>query len=280
MNIPVFDLHCDTALALLGKDAAAVGSLKTNAGHLDLDRAGELAGFAQCFACFTTPEMEKWYHKSPVEMFERELVAILSQIESNSGRIALAYSAKDVRGNQAAGKMSAILTIEGSAGFGYDPELLPDLHSVGFRIASLGWNEKNPLTGSNKTGGGLTDQGREFVRIAQKLGMVIDVSHISDEGFWDIMDITEKPVVATHSNRQMICSRLSAKPAAWQDLISARTLLQRHRIWTQPVIISCIFWSLTLRVTISPSVVTWTGVMTSRQDLRACRAIPSLQTVF
>ena len=205
MNIPVFDLHCDTALALLGRNAATVGSLKTNAGHLDLDRAGELAGFAQCFACFTTPEMEKWYHKSPVEMFERELAAILSQIESNSDRITLAYSAKDVRANQDIGKMSAILTIEGTAGFGYDPELLPDLHSVGFRIASLGWNEKNPLTGSNKTGGGLTDQGREFVRIAQKLGMVIDVSHISDEGFWDIIKITEKPIVATHSNSRALC---------------------------------------------------------------------------
>jgi membrane dipeptidase len=205
MNIPVFDLHCDTALALLGKNAATVGSLKTNATHLDLDRAGEFAGFAQCFACFTTPEMEKWYHKSPVEMFERELAAILSQIESNSDRITLAYSAKDVRANQDIGKMSAILTIEGTAGFGYDPELLPDLHSVGFRIASLGWNEINPLTGSNKTGGGLTDQGREFVRIAQKLGMVIDVSHISDEGFWDIIKITEKPIVATHSNSRALC---------------------------------------------------------------------------
>lgn len=205
MNIPVFDLHCDTVLALLGRNAATVGSLKTNATHLDLDRAGEFAGFAQCFACFTTPEMEKWYHKSPVEMFERELAAILSQIESNSDRITLAYSAKDVRANQDIGKMSAILTIEGTAGFGYDPELLPDLHSVGFRIASLGWNEKNPLTGSNKTGGGLTDQGREFVRIAQKLGMVIDVSHISDEGFWDIIKITEKPIVATHSNSRALC---------------------------------------------------------------------------
>lgn len=204
MNIPVFDLHCDTALALLGKKAVAVGSLKTNAGHLDLDRAGGLAGFAQCFACFTTPEMEKWYHKSPVEMFERELAAILSQIENNSSCIALAYSAKDIRDNQSAGKMSAILTIEGSAGFGYDPELLPDLHSVGFQIASLGWNEKNSLTGSNMTGGGLTDRGREFVRIAQKLGVVIDVSHISDEGFWDIMDITEKPIVATHSNSRAL----------------------------------------------------------------------------
>ena len=67
------------------------------------------------------------------------------------------------------------------------------------------WNEQNPLTGSHVTGGGLTDMGREFVREAQRLGMLVDVSHISDEGFWDIMKITEAPVIATHSNSRAVC---------------------------------------------------------------------------
>ena len=57
--------------------------------------------------------------------------------------------------------MSAILTLEGTAGFGHEPALLEDLSAIGFRITSLGWNEKNPLTGSHVTGGGLTDAGRE-----------------------------------------------------------------------------------------------------------------------
>ena len=101
--------------------------------------------------------------------------------------------------------MSAILTIEGPAGFGFDPALLEDLYKIGFRMTTLGWNEKNPLTGSNVTGGGLTDQGREFVREAQRLGILVDVSHISDEGFWDIMKITDAPIVATHSNSRKLC---------------------------------------------------------------------------
>ena len=100
--------------------------------------------------------------------------------------------------------MSAILTLEGTAGIGYDPELLGSLWLIGFRISGLGWNEKNPLTGSHETGGGLTDQGRAYVEEAQRLGMLIDVSHISDEGFWDIMDITQAPIVATHSNSRAI----------------------------------------------------------------------------
>ena len=66
--------------------------------------------------------------------------------------------------------------------------------------------EKNALTGSHETGGGLTQQGREYVRQAQQLGMIIDVSHISDEAFWDIMDITDKPVVASHSNSRGVCN--------------------------------------------------------------------------
>ena len=62
----------------------------------------------------------------------------------------------------------------------------------------------NVLCGSHKTGGGLTERGREYVFEAQRLGMLIDVSHISDEAFWDIMDVTQAPVVATHSNSRAV----------------------------------------------------------------------------
>lgn len=205
MKFPVFDLHCDTALALLGEDMNHAGDLNKNNGHIDLERASELPGYCQCFACFTTPGMEEWGKVSPVVVFERELVTIQREIDKNSDRIALAYCAEDVESNLENGIMSAILTIEGPAGFGFDPELLEDLYQIGFRMSSLGWNEKNPLTGSHITGGGLTELGKRYVHKAQNLGMLIDVSHISDEGFWDIMDITGAPVIATHSNSRFVC---------------------------------------------------------------------------
>ena len=200
MNFPVFDLHCDTALALLGESMNESGSLRKNELHVDLERASGLGGYAQCFACFTTPSMAEWAKTSPVVVFERELATIQREVDKNQDLIAIAYSAEEIEENRANGKMSAILTLEGTAGIGYDPELLTDLQAIGFRIASLGWNEKNPLTGSHVTGGGLTDQGRAFVREAQRLGIAVDVSHISDEGFWDIMKVTQAPIVATHSN--------------------------------------------------------------------------------
>ena len=205
MNIPVFDLHCDTAYALLGSDRNSAGSLRKNELHIDLERASALEGYAQCFACFTTPMMEQWDRVSPITIFERELATIQREIDKNKRKIALAYSAADVKKNLEKGKMSAILTLEGSAGYGYDPALLEDLHMIGFRMATLTWNESNPLSGSCQTGGGLTDQGRAFVSEAQRLGIIVDVSHLSDEGFWDIMDMTQAPVIASHSNSRAIC---------------------------------------------------------------------------
>ena len=204
MNFPVFDLHCDTALALLGKTMNEAGSLRKNESHIDLERASKLGGYAQCFACFTTPFMEQWGKVSPIVVFERELATIQREVDKNKDLISIAYSAAEIEQNQEKGKMSAILTLEGTAGIGYDPALLEDLHAIGFRISSLGWNEKNPLTGSHKTGGGLTDQGREFVKEAQRLGILMDVSHISDEGFWDMMDVTNAPIIATHSNSRAV----------------------------------------------------------------------------
>lgn len=204
MNFPVFDFHCDTALALLGDDLNQAGSLRKNNGHIDLERAGKLGGYAQCFACFTTDIPELLHGISPIVLFERELATIQREVDKNSDLISIAYSAAEIEENRAAGKLSAILTLEGTAGIDYNPALLEDLWAIGFRVSSLGWNEKNPLTGSNVTGGGLTNLGREYVKEAQRLGMRIDVSHISDEGFWDIMKITQAPIIATHSNSRAV----------------------------------------------------------------------------
>lgn len=204
MNFPVFDFHCDTALALLGKDMNGHGSLRRNDHHIDLERAAVNGGYAQCFACFTTPFMEQWGGVSPATVFERELALIQAELEANNNLITQAFSPADIRANQEKGVMSAILTLEGTAGINYDAARLEELHKIGFRVVSLGWNEQNPLTGSHRTGGGLTDQGREFVREAQRLGYLVDVSHISDEAFWDLIKITEGPIIATHSNSRAV----------------------------------------------------------------------------
>ena len=97
MKFPVFDLHCDTAYALLGKDHNSAGSLKKNELHIDLERAKALPGYAQCFACFTTPFMEDWFKIQPLNIFERELATIQREVDKNKRMISLAYTAEDIR---------------------------------------------------------------------------------------------------------------------------------------------------------------------------------------
>lgn len=206
MNFPVFDLHCDTALAMLGKDLVTPGELRDNDLHIDLRRAGELPGYAQCFACFTTPFMREWYQASPKVIFQAELEKLMQEFEKNRKTIRQALTADDVRNNREKGIMSAILTIEGPAGIGFDPELLQVVHTAGVRMSTLGWNEQNDLIGSHITGGGLTDRGLAYMQEAQRLGIIVDVSHCSDEGFWDIIRHTEKPIVASHSNSRGVCN--------------------------------------------------------------------------
>ena len=201
MNFPVFDLHCDTSNPIIGQGGVPCCQLRKNNAQVDLERAKIFDGYAQCFACFC------WQGslKNGINPFEKKLAAMKIQFEKNKDIIRRAFSAEDVENNYKNGLMSAILTIEGPAGFNFDPDKLENLYkNEGFLISSLGWNEVNPLAGWYETDTGLTDLGKKYVKEAQRVGMLIDVSHLSDKGFWDIMKITEKPIVATHSNSRKI----------------------------------------------------------------------------
>ena len=204
MNIPVFDLHCDTVTELLGRDLSGSTSLLKNTLHIDLERAGTLPGYAQCFAFWSTTGMPLPKSIKTEDIFWREVSILQDAIDKNAHLISQARTMDDVRQNTAEGKMSAIFTLEGPAGIGFDPSKLEKLWDLGFRASTLGWNENNSLTGSHMTGGGLTKRGREYVKECQRLGILVDVSHISDEGFYNIMDITEAPVIATHSNSRAV----------------------------------------------------------------------------
>ena len=205
MKLSVFDLHCDTVTELLGRDLSATTPLRSNKLHIDLERMKQYAGYAQCFAFWSTTDLPLPRGIKPEDIFWREISVLQDQIDKNKDLIRQARTGADVRKNLEDGMISAIFTLEGTAGFGFDPAKLEKLYNLGFRISTLGWNEKNSLTGSHVTGGGLTKRGREYVKECQRLGILVDVSHISDEAFWQIMDMTEAPIIATHSNSRSVC---------------------------------------------------------------------------
>ncbi len=204
MNFPVFDLHCDTVSLLIGQDLNIAKDLRSNDLHIDLERGSNLLGYAQCFAFFSTPDLPLPKGMKLEDLFWRQISMLQDFIDKNGDRVRQARTAEDVSKNLNDGKISAIFTLEGPASIGFDPAKLEKLHQLGFRISTLGWHEKNSLTGSHVTGGGLTKRGIAYVKECQRLGILVDVSHISDEAFWQIMDITEGPVIATHSNSRAV----------------------------------------------------------------------------
>lgn len=204
MNYPVMDLHCDTALELLNNQCMPARRLRENQLHIDLRRGKTLPAYAQTFAFFTTPDLDPTGEHTPEEIFNAMLKNLQRELEENRDLIVQAKTPEQIDSIIREGKIAAIFSLEGPAGIRFDPGRLEELADMGFRMTTLTWNENNPLAGSHKTGGGLTAQGREYVRKAQRYGMAVDVSHLSDRGFWDIMDITQGPVSASHSNSRAV----------------------------------------------------------------------------
>lgn len=200
MKYTVFDSHCDTASELWRRGER----LSRNTCHVSLERTAGFAGYGQFFAFCTlggrdtgwTCEQLLW---EPYRYFMR-------QLELHKDQVQLCTRGAEYDAAVGAGKCAAFLALEGAEGIACDPGRLEQLREAGVTMVNLTWNADNALAGASKHDGpGLSAQGREFVRRAQRLGIIIDVSHISDRAFWDIMDITEKPVVASHSNSRMLC---------------------------------------------------------------------------
>jgi membrane dipeptidase len=200
-KIPLFDGHCDTALELSLKKLP-VGSLAQNELHVDLKKAGAYSKYAQFFAIFGVPQM---YPDGDVFtiIYER----LIKELEFLSDKIALTRTKAEAEDAFKTGKTAAFLSVEGAELLGCDPKRLEDAYLKGVRSLCLTWNRATELTGTHTEDRdrGLSLKGKDYVRLAQDLGIIIDVSHISDPGFWDIIKISRAPVIATHSNSRAVC---------------------------------------------------------------------------
>ncbi len=201
MPIPVFDCHADTPIALW----AAKASLVHNRGHVSLEHAGGLAHYAQFFAyCpFAGGALNAF---TPEQLYDLPRAYMDAQLRQTADRVAFCTTADQVEAAWRAQKAAALYSLEGAEGIGCDPGRLEQLYADGVRMTTLTWNADNVLAGYHGGDQGLSRQGREFVRRAQRLGILIDVSHCSDRTYWDILDITQAPIVASHSNSRAICN--------------------------------------------------------------------------
>ena len=143
-----------------------------------------------------------------------EMVKILFEVEAESGgQMRVVRTTKELESCLRDGVLAAVLHFEGAENLGPDPGALEDLYEKGLRSLGLVWSRPNAYAegvpfrfpASPDTGPGLTDAGRELVRECNQLGVLLDLSHLSERGFWDVAGMAEAPLVATHSNAHALC---------------------------------------------------------------------------
>lgn len=207
------DMHCDTLYRLYSSRGKR---LQDRAGHLHLDGLLEGGYILQNFAAYMERCGEGFYSLccGMIDLFDREL-------EDNSQVLAQACSRADIENNMHAGKISAVLTVEGGEAIEGDMEKLYALYNRGVRMMNLCWKYKNELGTTNVTSAegdcsaiGLTDFGFQVVEEMERLGMIVDVSHLSDAGFRDVAAHSKKPFAASHSNARALTNHPRNMPDA------------------------------------------------------------------
>jgi len=203
MNIPLFDAHCDTAFQMVLRGYG----LFENTGHTDLKRGLRYSPYAQFFALFAMDEAEMPERCGHLrgfraeDLFELELKTLLTEFENRSDCIALCKTAGDARKALASGRAAAFLSIEGAELIGCSIDRLYEMKRLGLSSLTLSWNRPNALVADT----GLSALGRDFVRACNELSIIIDVSHLSDRAFWDVIELSDSPVIASHSNSRALC---------------------------------------------------------------------------
>ena len=210
----VVDMHCDTITELWGKQENGIQTgLRKNDQMVDLERLTKGGYLLQNFAIFVEqqPGISSFDKAQQIRsVFQREM-------KQNTDRIAMVTTIKGIEENEQAGKLSALLTVEGGEACEGSLEKLHVLYEQGVRMMTLTWNYPNEIGYPNlpkhavgfpyvpDTQHGLTPFGIECVKEMERIGMIIDVSHLSDAGFYDVLRYTKKPFVASHSNARAVC---------------------------------------------------------------------------
>lgn len=233
--IPVFDGHNDMLLRLHqsgGQNFEKRFLGGWPGGHLDLPRARQ-GGFAGgMFAIFPPPVEKASADEDAPPPLAREaalsstlaMASILLRLErSSAGALAVCRSAGDIRAAMERGALAAVFHIEGVEAIDTDLALLDVLHAAGLRSLGIVWSRPNAFghgvpfrfPSTPDIGPGLTDAGKALVRACNRLGILVDLSHLNEAGFRDVAAISEAPLVATHSNVHAICEH-SRNLTAWQ----------------------------------------------------------------
>lgn len=195
------DFHCDVLWKLLEDETLSFEHDSVGKLDVTLPRLKEARAALQTFAIFISPATPKTMEPilKSIDLFYAKVLA--------APDMRLVRTKPDLDEAEKTGRIAALLSLEGADGLQGDMTMLRILFRLGVRACGLTWNNANwGADGAMEPrAGGLTRKGLEFVRECNRLGILLDVSHLSEKSFWDMADETNKPLLASHSNARSLC---------------------------------------------------------------------------
>lgn len=197
----IFDAHCDTLTTLHGDD-----DIKNAPRHFNLEQANEYAGYTQLMALWT--DIGRVKSQEDIDIKVNKYVKVFNEIAQENPEYGIIKTKKDLLDTRFSHKL--MLAIEGGEAVGTEISGVEKLFDMGVRAIALTWNTPYMISDTNCMAmpgherGGLTDFGVQVVKEMDRLGMVVDVSHISEKGFYDVAETTVNPFIASHSNAKAL----------------------------------------------------------------------------
>ena len=205
----VVDTHADTPQRFLYGTSISATPIRKTIGHISLDkaRAGNLG--AEFFSIWVDPETTSGHFaKSTFDMID----SVYEQAARHPDRMMMAFSVDDIERAHKQRKLAALMGIEGGHSIENDIHLLRDYYRLGVRYMTLSWSNTNEWADSSgdiddpkvEHHNGLTDFGKQVVLEMNRLGMMVDISHVADKTFFDAIAISKAPVIASHSSARAL----------------------------------------------------------------------------
>lgn len=200
----ICDCHCDTLTELYKKGT----SIYANDQHFDIQRLIALGGGLQFCAIYVPTQEFRYYGglRYTLKYLDKYLQEV-KKLQADGIDVLQVRTKADVA-DVLNHKAATLLAIEEGGAIDGSLEALRCLYELGVRAMTLTWSNRNDIAdgvNEEKSGGGLTVFGRQVVAEMNKLGMLVDVSHIAPAGFWDVIETSTKPIIATHSNAKALC---------------------------------------------------------------------------
>ena len=201
ISLHYFDLHCDTMTECFRYNAP----LAENSLHVSLKKANALDSYTQCYAVWVPDDLRG---EKALQLFRQIAERLQEEVAQNRNKLSFCRQKGDLANACKEKKHAAILTVENGAALGGSLENIHLFQELGVKMCALTWNGANELGRGVLAPGsqGLTDFGRQVVEGFEQAGILVDISHASPQLFYDVAAVATKPLVASHSNAQAVCS--------------------------------------------------------------------------